>query len=256
MRLSFLVAAAVLSTLPACFQFEITAQAAYAQMSIDGDLGYVQGSGANPATIQQDVKSAFGLGDDQGIPYGRLTIDTGVPVIAVSGFVLEDEGTGVLQASFGDSGLLNAGAPVRSEFTMANAKISYAFEIPIGPVSFMPGLAVDYIDLDVEIADLIGITTERVQLQAPIPLGFARLEVDLKWFSAVAEVGYLEVDVEDVNTSLLDIEALLMFHPTSLLNLFAGYRSIEFEGDGIIDNDSFATDLQISGFMVGGGLRF
>lgn len=256
MRPSFLVAASVLLTLPACFQFEVTAQVAYAQLAVDGDLGYVGGSGSNQTSIKQDVESAFGLGDDQGLPYGRIMIDTGVPVLAVSGFMLEDSGTGVLQANFGETGSLVAGVPVRSDLELANAKASYAFDISIGPVSVMPGIAVDYFDLRVEVADLIGIAREEVQLNAPIPMGFLRGEVDLKWVSALAEVGYITVDVEDVETSFLDVEALLMVHPTPLLNLFVGYRLLDLEAKGLVDNDQFDTSLQISGFMVGGGLRF
>ncbi len=254
MRISLVVAAAVLSTLPACYQFEVTAQAGYAQMAVEGDLGYV--SGASSASISQDVESAFGLGDDQGTPYGRLMIDTGVPVLAVSGFMLEDDGTGVLQTNFGDSPLLIAGTPVRSDLELMSAKFSYAFEISLGPVSLSPGIAVDYIDLSLEVADQIGIATETVELKAPIPLAFLRGEVDLGLVSAVVEVGYMSIDVEDVETSFLDLEALLMIHPTPLLNLFVGYRSLELDAVGLIDGDAFDTDLQISGFMLGGGLRF
>ncbi|MBL8752442.1 MAG: hypothetical protein JNK15_03995 [Planctomycetes bacterium] len=253
MRTSFLVAAALLSTLPACFQFEVTAQAAYAQMAVSGDIGYTSGSGA---AVAQDVESALGLGDDQGVPYGRIALDTGVPVIAVSGFAMEDSGTGVLSANFGDVGGILANTPVRSDLELANAKISYAFDISLGPVSLQPGIAANYFDMTVEVADLIGIATETVELKAPLPLGFVRAEIDLGIVSAVGEVGYMSIDVEDVETSFLDLEALLMVHPTPLLNVFVGYRSMELEGEGDIDGDSFDTDLKISGFMVGGGLRF
>lgn len=254
MRIPLLFAAAVLSTLPACFQLEATAQVGYAQLAVDGDLGYV--SGSTTGSISQDVESAFGLGDDQGVPYGRAVLDTGLQVFSVSGFMLEDSGTGVLQANFGDSGTLVAGLPVRSELEMTNLKGAYALEIPLGPVSLSPGIAIDYFDLRVQVADLIGIANEEVELNAPIPLAFVRGEVDLGVVSAVAEIGYMAVDVEDVDVKFLDVEALLMVHPLPLLNLFVGYRSLELDAEGLIDGDRFDTDLQISGFVIGGGLIF
>jgi hypothetical protein len=239
---------------PSCYQFKAQAQGGYALLAVDGDLGYV--SGSTSASIRQDVESAFGLGDDQGSPYARVSIDTGVPVFTVSGFTFDDSGEGVLQANFGDSPLLIAGAPVQSELQMTNIKGSYLFQIDLGPVAISPGIAVDYFDLDVQVRDLIGIANERVDLQAPVPLAMLRGEVDLGVVSAMAEVGYMRVDVDDVSGSLLDIEAMLMVHPTSMVDLFVGYRSLQLVADGEIDGDTFDTDLQIGGLMFGGGLRF
>lgn len=232
----------------------MTAQVGYARLAVDGDIGYV--SGSTSGSISQDVESAFGLGDSQGSPYGRAVLDTGVQVFSVSAFALSDEGTGVLEANFGDSGLLLANTPVRSELDLFNVKGAYAFEIPIGPVSISPGIALDYFDLDLEVSDLIGITTERVELNAPLPLAFLRAEATLGPVSAVAEVGYIEVDVEDVDAKFLDIEAMLVVQPAPLLQLFVGYRSVNLEAQGLIDGDAFDTDLRIGGFLIGGGLRF
>lgn len=255
MRTSTLAAAAGLLTLTACSAPTFTAQAAYAQLAIDGDLGYVDASTPSGANISQDVESAFGLGDDQGSPFVRAMLDTGLLVFAASGFMLEDSGEGVLEADFGD-GALVAGAPVASELEFANAKGSVAFEIPIGPISISPGLAANYVDLDLQVRDLIGVTTERLELNAPLPMLLLRAQADFKWISALAEVGYVTADVEDVDATLIDIEAMLMFHPTPLLNLFVGYRAMALDAEGTVDDDTFDTDLEISGFLIGGGVRF
>ncbi|MCU0864313.1 MAG: hypothetical protein MUC36_11000 [Planctomycetes bacterium] len=254
MRLQLSAVLAAVCFTPACYEFKVHAQAGYAQLAVDGDLGYVNGS--TTASIRQDVQSAFGLGDDQGSPYARVSVDTGVPVLSVSGFTFDESGDGVLQASFGDSPLLVAGTPVRSELEMTNIKGSYLFQIDLGPVAISPGIAVDYFDLDVQVRDAIGIANERVELQAPVPLAMLRGEVDLGIVSAMAEVGYMRVDVDEVSGSLLDIEAMLMVHPTALIDLFVGYRSLMLTADGEIDGDTFDTDLQVGGLILGGGLRF
>jgi hypothetical protein len=238
--------------LQSCSLPTATAQIGYAQFAIDGDIGYQSGS----AAVAQDVESAFGLGDEHSTPYVRAMLDTGVQVLSVSAFTLGDDGSGVLEANFGDSGLLTAGVPVRSELDMTSIKGTYAFEIALGPVSVAPGIAVNFVDLELEVRDEIGITTETLDLRAPIPMLFARGMVDLGPVSAVAELGYVKVDIEDVDTSFLDAELMLMVHPVPLVHFFAGYRRIELEGDGEVDGDAFDADLSISGWMVGGGIRF
>ena len=244
--------APLVATLPACFQFDVEAQAGYAQLALDGDLGYANGT--NPqAAVRQDIGSALGLGDDQGSPFVRAKIDTGVPVLSVSAFQFRDEGTGTLSAPFGD---VTPIAPVRSEFDLLDVKAAYAFEIPIGPVSLSPGVAVEYVDLDIRVRDLIGIASERVELQAPLPMLFLRGEVEVGPVGAVAEVAYAGASVDGVDASLLDVEALLLVHPTSMLELFVGYRYLQLQVDGEIDGDSYDSDLRLGGLMVGGGVRF
>jgi hypothetical protein len=250
----FAAAAAAVATLPSCFQLEVSAHAGYAQLAVDGDLGYV--SGAAPAAISQDLESAFGLGDDQGRPYARVALDTGVQVIAVSAFTFEESGTGVLEASFGDSGTLVAGTSVRSDLELWNAKASYAFELELGPVSIAPGICANYLDLDLRVRDLIGLADERAELQAPVPMAFVRGTVGLGVVSGVVEIGYMAIDVDDVDTEFLDVEVLAMVHPTPLLDLFAGYRLLALDAEGEIDGDAFDADLQVGGFVVGGGVRF
>jgi hypothetical protein len=255
MRTTLLLAAlAAVATLPSCFSFGATAHVGYAQLAVDGDIGYV--SGSTTASVAQDVESAFGLGDDQGRPYARVAADLGVPVIAVSAFTFEESGTGVLQANFGDSGTLIAGTPVESNLEMFNAKGSLAFEIDFGPISVAPGVCANYFDLDMRVRDLIGIADERVELNAPVPMVFVRGQVDVAIVSGIVEVGYMAIDVDDVETKFLDVEVLAMVHPTAMLDLFVGYRMLDLDAEGEIDGDTFDADLQIGGFLIGGGVRF
>lgn len=255
MRIRHLLALSGLVLATSCYQFEITAQAGFAELGLDGDIGYVSGTGG--VSAREDIESGLGLGEDQGTPYVRAAVDFGTPNLAVSAFAFEDDGRGMLSQNFGS---VPMGTPVLSEFELTSGKVSYSFEIPIGPVSIAPGLAVNFIDLSIFVRDTFGpsgLRSERVELQAPLPMGFVRGEVDvLGYVQLVGEAGYIKVDVEDVEAEMLDIEALVeltMFEP---LNLFAGYRSIDFTGEGEIDGDSVNIDIGLSGFIVGGGIRF
>lgn len=252
MRIRNLITVAALLGLCSCYQLEVSAQAGYAQLALDGDLGYVGGS--SNAEIRQDIESAFGLGDDQGSVYGRASVDFGVPTLTASGFLFEDEGQGILTTDFGDN--LVANTPVASEFSMANAKVSYVFDISLGPVTISPGLAADFVDLSMEVRDTLGIVSEKVELQAPIPLAFLRAGLDFGIVGAMVEGGYMQVDIDDVEAKMLDIEALVEVRPLDWLNVFVGYRSIEVQAEGLIDEDQADIDIGVSGWLIGGGIRF
>lgn len=252
MRILSLVVASALLALTSCSIPEFTAQAGFAQLALDGDFGYV--SGSTTATIDQDIKTAFGLGDDQGSLIARAAVDFGTPHILVSGLMFEDEGTGTLEADFGNN--LTAGTTVESKFDFACAKVAIVFDIPIGPVAISPGLAVDWVDLTVNVRDTFGIAVEEAEVQTPLPMLFVRADAELGLFNAVLEAGYSAVDSSDVDGKLLDIEALIELEALGVLNFFVGYRMIQFEIDGEIDDDTYDIDLGLSGFLIGGGVRF
>jgi hypothetical protein len=171
-------------------------QAGYAFLSLDGAVGY--DNDQNAIAIEQDTKEAFGLGDVQGSPYVRAQLDLGIPVLTVSGFQFSDEGRGRLAEDFGSLPNINGGLPVQTGFDMFNAKVSYAFDIGIGPVAISPGIAIDYFDLQMDVQDAFGLAQESVDLNGPVPLGFLRASLDLEIVSAFAEVGYIGADVSDI----------------------------------------------------------
>ena len=244
-----ILAGLLLLALPACSLPTAEVQAGLALLSIDGDVGYVEGS--SNASIDQDAESACGLGGTKGAPYIRGQLDLGMPVITVSAFSFEDEGQGVLDADFGS---LSTGLAVNSTLEMQALKAAISFDIGLGPVSISPGIAVDYFDLSIEATN--GLTTEQVDLNGPLPLGFLRATVDFGTLGAFVEAGYVAADVDEVEGEMLDVEAQLVYRPWSALELFAGYRLMHLELDGVIDNDTVDSDLTISGLIFGGGLKF
>ena len=253
MRIRHLLAIPALVLFTSCYQFDFTLQAGYAELGLDGDVGYDNGTGG--VAFQEDIETGLGLGADQGTPYARAVMDFGTPVLAISAFSFEDDGRGVLTQDFGD---ISAGLPVQTDFELTSIKGAYTFDIPIVPgiASIQPGIAVNYFDLFIDARDTLGISQQTVDLTGPIPLAYLRGEVELGMFSLTAEAGYLEVDVDDVSGSLLDAEAQLAINPAPLLELFVGYRLLEFQVDGQIDGDTVDTDFTLSGLMIGGGVRF
>jgi hypothetical protein len=235
-----------------CTQMHGTAQAGYSQMAIDGRVALSTAGGG--ASIDQDVDSAFGIGDPQGAPYVRAQLDFGTPVLTASAFTFNESGSGTLNANFGS---ITSGTPVNSDLRFTDAKVSLAFDIPLGPIKIAPGLAADLIYLEMNVRSTLSASSEDLKVFAPVPMGFVRAEADLGVVGLVGEFGYVKnPNIGDVEGTLWDGEVMAELRAGRALLLFAGYRTISVNGSGTVDNQDFSTDLRISGWTIGGGLRF
>jgi len=235
-----------------CTELHGTAQAGYAQMAIDGRVALSTAGGG--ASIDQDVKSAFGIGDPQGAPYVRAQLDFGTPVITVSAFTFDESGSGTLDANFGN---ITGGTPVTTDLRFTDAKVSFAFDIPFGPLKIAPGLAADLIYLEMNVRSTLSSSSEELKVYAPVPLAFVRAEADLGLLGLVGEFGYVKnPNIGDVEGTVWDGEVMAELHVTRALQLFAGYRRISVNGNGTVDDQDFAVDLRVSGWTIGGGLKF
>lgn len=238
----------------ACHQVKPTAQVGVAQLSVSGTAALAPPGGSLGSTSGQDVESAFGLGDAVTSPWARLQLDFGTPVFSVSGFAFEQSGTGFLSSQFGN---LIAGTAVDTDISLQNFKAALAFELPLGQLSLSPGLAVSVLDLQMEIRDQVGLSSEKIDVLAPIPVVFLRGEFDMGFLDAVAEIGYLEVPkIKDIEGTFVDAEFMLQAEISRTFHVFAGYRLLQIDGDGVYDDQEFATDLEVAGWMIGGGIRF
>jgi hypothetical protein len=239
-----------------CAPVRMTAQAGYTQTAVSGEIALESGGGSSssPATSTQDVESAFGLGDQQGSPWLRAQADLGVPVLAASGFWLHDSGTGVLDESFGG---LPAGTPVATVLELGCGKFSCTFDIDLGPVKLSPGLAVDVFDFEFRATETTLGNREEIDEILAVPMVFLRAEGSHSVFGFTAEAGYLETpEIDGSQGRFFDIEAMVECAVLAQGHLVVGYRLLDVDGKGESGADSFAIDIQIRGWFVGGGIRF
>lgn len=240
--------------LPSCMSFGVSGHVGYAQMAVDGDIALSPTAGGFTGTIQQDIESGLGLGDENGTPYIRAELDAGVPVLSVSYFSFDESGRGTLDATFGG---ITVGTDVQSELTFTNVKTALAFEFDVGPVSLAPGIAIDLFDIDLQVRDTGGFTTEDIDVTAPLPMLFLRGQVDLGVAAVIAELGVIDTpEIQDIEGTFWDAEVLVEVRPTAPVHLFAGYRLMNIDAEGTVDGQDFAADLQVSGWVIGGGIRF
>jgi hypothetical protein len=240
--------------LSSCFSFGSNFEAGYTQMAVSGNMAFTTGTGGGATNGSQDIQSALGLGQDVGSPYGKATLDFGVPRLEVSAFQFKDEGSGVLQTNFGD---LTAGVAVNSRFEFFNIKASYSFDIELGPVRVSPGLAVDFFQMKLEVVDTSNTVKESFDEPLPLPLAFLGGGVDLGIVDVDASVGYLKAPrTQGIEGSALDAEGKLHFHPNRMFDVFAGYRLINLKAKGDFGSDRADIDFDIKGWMVGASLHF
>lgn len=245
--LSMVVMFALISS--ACSLPGASAEAGYALLSLSGDIGLSDTGGGS--FVDQDI-SEFGLGGDQGSPYARAQFDLGMPVLAVKGFVFEQEGSGTLVDPFGS---IDPGT-VTSKMTLTNIQGSLAFEFGLGPISLAPGIAVEYIDLDFS-AQPLSLPAETIDWQVPIPMGFLRAEADLWLLQGAAELGYIQIpEIQGVEGTFWDLDVTVSYRPTPLVHLFTGYRHVHVDANGESDGQNFDTNLDLAGWVIGGGFSF
>ena len=119
-------------------------------------------------------------------------------------------------------------------------------------------------DLQVETTQITPTLTETIDDPGGVPLPYVQIGVDTGVVAGFIEVGYLPLDTKDLNlgsdydvdSKTLDIEAMVKVRPGAHVELFAGYRLFKLQLEGRLKNDTVDIDIDLSGFMFGGGLTW
>ncbi len=263
-RFAILVLAALSLATPSCTTASV--DAGYLNLELGGDIGYARG--ATNVSARAPVEQGLGLGSDVGSPYGRIELvnDNGLVGTGMfaSGFLYDNQGTGTLMASYGN---ITAGTPIRSDFKILNAKVGVFLSFDIAGLVFIrPGIAADMFlpDMTVETTQLTPRLTETIDDPGGVPLPYIQVGLDTGVVAGFIEVGYLPLKTKDLNlgseydveSETLDIEAMVKVRPAPHVELFAGYRLFKLSLEGRLQQDTVDIDIDLSGFMIGGGVHW
>ena len=250
-RSTLLISCLVLPGLGSCVG--IKGFGGYTQMQLSGTLALNDsGNTNNLDNIQNDVDSAFGLGEAVGAPYVRGELDLGGIVLTGSGFTFDQTGSGTLSQPFGD---IPAGTAIDTDFELLNIKGALSFDIiDVGGVRISPGVAVDFFDIDVRLENPATLEFEDVDTLAPVPMLFVQGEVSLGPVGATVDFGWMSADFGDVDGTWMDIEGLARLNLMPTLEIFAGYRYISLDSTGDADGQEYSANLQLEGWTAGIGL--
>jgi hypothetical protein len=246
---SALATAACIDTPPA-----VTIEGGLYAPTLKGQIGLSTTVVTDVDTI--DLDSSLDLGKTEYVPYLRGEFALAGFDLALSGFKTSQTGTGTVTADFGD---ITAGSTVDSKLAIALAHGSLCYDmVDTKPFTFGAGIGADYFDLDMDVHNVAFGLDESVQIRQAIPLLVARgvvrtpvIPLDLQ-----LEVGAITGHVEDLDGTLVDVEALLHCKVVGPLALYGGYRYVHGQFQGSTNNRDFDADVTVSGFLLGATFRF
>ncbi len=232
---------------------------AYLQLKPTGDLGLEDSSRSQAlGQIKIDLDDNFSL-DDKGTPYIRFDLQSEDWNLEVSGFRFSDSADSTLSAPFGD---MPQGTNVRSDLSIINAKAALTYTlVDLDVVDVGIGVCLDYFDVDMDVRSKTVLPApatsfEETDFRAPVPMLFARAAVDVGPVGADVSVGWLSADLQDAKGTFWDLDAMISLKPIPNVDVFAGFRYISIDADGVLDSQRFDTELHLRGWYIGLGLTF
>jgi len=239
------------------------AQALEFNLLAGGNVWDVSPSGSirgNKAEANLDVESALGLSSENQT-HLFVQFDHPVPVIPnirVSQTALDFSGN--KNAAFTFLGQ-NFNGSLQSSVDLSHTDITAYYRLLDGVTSFIPlidlraelGLTVRQFDGGFSVVETPAGTTKSIDLNAPLPMGYAALRVGLpKGISIGAKVDAISYSGNSVSDITADVRYQYDGLPLIKPGITAGYRSLDIKLD---DLDNTYGDLAFSGAFFGAYLR-
>ncbi len=229
--------------------------AAYMQTELDGQIGL--GPTVAPAGFSVDpidIQSGLGLDDSEPSLLLRAELDAGPVRITGSAFQYSGEGSGTLS---GDYGGIPAMTQVDTEIDMLVGKAAVTFDLlDFDVIRISPGIGVDIFTIDSTVTDRTTLQTETIDEVIPLPMLFLQAEADVGPVGLIVDAGGIDVNYDQFSGTFFDVEAMAILEPVEHFELFAGYRWVDVDADGAVDDQDFLADFQLTGWFLGGGVTF
>jgi hypothetical protein len=225
------------------------------QTSLSGDVALEPSSGGVAlGSIRTDLEDDLGLNDESGSLHARIELETEIGRWNASVFRHTDSGTGVLDSTFGN---IPAGTPVDASLSLTNLKAAWMYDFDTGVVRLSPGIGIDLFDIETSVRSVTPVTAfEEVEVLAPVPMVFLQAELDLDIVAATVDAGGMSIDLRDAAGTYWDLEGLLRVPVVDHIEVFGGFRYIHIDADGTADGQRFDASLDLTGWIVGGIVRF
>lgn len=225
-------------------------------LTLDGDIGLSNSGSTGFDTI--DLTSQLDLDDTEYVPIARVGVDLGRFDFQAWGFSSTTDGTGTVSADFGN---ITAGSAVESELDLTLAQGRALFDvIDFDFFEAGLGLAVQWIDFDLDVRETVFGLNESIHVQQPVPLLAGRVGVDLGELSPIPLAVELSAagiwgSYGDLDGAVFDVE-LLARAQFGMFGVFAGWRQLQIELEGESGDQAFDGDMTTQGALLGVTLRF
>ena len=230
------------------------------QTRVSGEAALAGASGtANLGARQHGLGSDLGLDDQEPSLLVRGEASTDRFRLRLSSFRHDQSSGTLLNAPFGD---LASGTPVNVDLEFLNVKAALSYDLvefelgDAGVVRLAPGIAANYIDLDISVRG-VGIPGfESVRNNVLVPMPFLLGEVEAGAVFAAVDFGGLAADLGDGSGIYWDLDATIGVRPQDDIELLVGYRWVQADVPGRADGRDYDADIDVQGWFVGGGIRF
>jgi hypothetical protein len=235
---------------PACESQGLEIDVGVARMYLSGDVALgPSGGGVDLNAIENDIDDSLDLGGQSKSPY------IGVISANVSTLWFGEDGNGVLQNDYGG---LPRGTPVATSADMIVVKAAVDFEVihnssRAGSFVVAPGVGLEFIDYD--LAATAG-SRNAIDDYLLTPMIYLRTEAQVSAFTGTLILGGFSADLLSVDSTLVDLDAMLRWSPVPLFQIFAGYRGILFDAEGESGSRPYSADLALQGWLFGIELPF
>jgi len=220
-----------------------------------GDVALQNTAGTlNLDASQNDLEDDLGVDDTKTTPYARAELEWGPQRLRLSGFHHDSSGTGTLVADYGD---IVSGTNVASDFELWNFTGAWTWDfLPTDMFRLGLGAQLGFSSVDLTVRQIGGSAFERVRTDNYVPMPVLDAEVDLGIVAVGGSIGGFEVDLGDADGRYWDGELFVRASPGSTLEFIGGYRYLSFDNEGQADNRDFNAEVEITGWFIGGGIKF
>ncbi len=236
----------------AAFTFDVGVHAP----KLDGSLGLASSTLTDLDAI--DLSSELSLDDADLAVMPRAELDFGMLDIGAWGFATKASGRGTASADFGD---ITAGSEVVSDLDLKLGQLRLLCDFLDTPaLEVGVGLAAEWVDVQLDVHEVVFGLDESIDVQQAVPLLAARAALDLGALGLVplsfelAAAG-MKATFADIDGTILDVEALLRWR-FGAFGVFAGWRYLMIQFDGVSSGQTFNGDVTLSGAVAGLNLRF
>jgi hypothetical protein len=251
-----MIRAAVLTVLLAsCVPHTFRADVGAMFVHTHGDVALQNSAGTLGLYAEQnDLHDSLDLGDTEGAPFVRLQADWERHRVKVGLFGFEQEGSSILQRDYGN---IPAGTAVTTKLQFFNAVAAWSYDLMQGEtLRLAPGVQLGYYGFDVAANSAAPAAFEKVTTDVVVPEAYVEGEVSLGLLSLNGSLGLMSADLGDANGRYLDLELGALLRPRREFEVIFGYRHIVMDAHGRASDRDFDADVFLSGWFIGGGLRF
>lgn len=242
------------SLLASCAPQVFRADAGVMFLQSRGDVA-LQNSGGSLSLggSRNELPDALDLGDAQPSPFVRLIADWDEHhrvKLGLTGF--GEDTTGTLQSDFGN---IPAGSAVSTSMDYFAGTLAWSYDLVPGETfRVAPGVQAGFYSMNV--AARSGAFREKVTTDVIVPEVYLDGEANLGPVALFANLGVMSADLGDADGRYVDAEAGVALRPVRQFEFIAGWRHIVMDAIGRASSRDFDSDVYVTGWFIGGGVRF